>query len=358
MIFLHAHEVGTARAVRIFKTYGHDAIKVMTEDPYRLARDVRGIGFRTADTIAAKLGMEKTAPQRLRAGISFALQTATDEGHCGLPVENLIVLAQKLLEVDAALIRAAMAQVLAGGEVVEDRIGDVACMFLKGLHTAERAIADRLLARTAGLPPWPEIDLDKALPWVEARTGKTLSDSQRLAVRLMISSKVTVMTGGPGVGKTSTLNSILRILVAKGVKVALAAPTGRAAKRMTEQTGIEAKTIHRLLEIDPKHGGFSRTEDNPLDCDLLVIDETSMVDVPLMHALLKAVPRRAGLLLVGDVDQLPSVGPGQILADIIASGRVPVARMTEVFRQAAASRIVVNAHRINRGEMPETTQVR
>ena len=353
MIFLHAHEVGTARAVRIFKTYGHDAIKVMTEDPYRLARDVRGIGFRTADTIAAKLGMEKTAPQRLRAGISFALQTATDEGHCGLPVEKLIVLAQKLLEVDAALIRAAMTQVLLGGEVVEDMIGGAACMFLKGLHTAERAIADRLLARAAGSPPWPEIDLGKALPWVEGRTGKTLSESQRLAVRLMISSKVAVITGGPGVGKTSTLDTILRILVAKGVKVALAAPTGRAAKRMTEQTGIEAKTIHRLLEIDPKHGGFSRTEDNPLDCDLLVIDEASMVDVPLMNALLKAVPRRAGLLLVGDVDQLPSVGPGQVLADIIASGRLPVARMTEVFRQAAESRIVVNAHRINRGEMPE-----
>src|ERR671912_54650 len=354
MIFLHAHGVGTARAVRIFKTYGHEAIKVMTEDPYRLARDVRGIGFRTADAIAAKLGMEKTAPQRLRAGVSFALQTATDEGHCALPVAMLASLAQKLLEVEAPLIEAAIAQELQRGEeVVSDTVGQEPCVFLKGLHGAERAIADRLLARAAGTPPWPAIDIDKALPWVESRTGKTLSASQREAVRLVLSSPVAVVTGGPGVGKTSTLDSLLRILVAKDVRVLLAAPTGRAAKRMTEQTGIEAKTIHRLLEIDPRHGGFSRTEDNPLDCDLLVVDETSMVDVPLMNALTRAIPAHAGLLLVGDVDQLPSVGSGQVLADIIASGRIPVARLTEVFRQAAESRIIVNAHRINRGEMPE-----
>ena len=354
MIFLHAHGVGTARAVRIFKTYGHQAIRVMTEDPYRLARDVRGIGFRTADAIAAKLGMEKTAPQRLRAGVSFALQTATDEGHCALPVAMLASLAQKLLEVEAPLIEVAIAEELQRGEeVVSDTVGQEPCVFLKGLHGAERAIADRLSTRAEGSPPWPAIDLDRALPWVEARTGKTLSASQREAVRLVLSSPVSVMTGGPGVGKTSTLDSLLRILVAKGVRVLLAAPTGRAAKRMTEQTGIEAKTIHRLLEIDPKHGGFSRTEDNPLDCDLLVIDETSMVDVPLMNALTRAIPEHAALLLVGDVDQLPSVGPGQVLADLIASGRLPVARLTEVFRQAAESRIVVNAHRINQGQMPE-----
>src|SRR5918993_4129256 len=354
MIFLHAHGVGTARAVRIFKTYGHEAIKVMTEDPYRLARDVRGIGFRTADAIAAKLGMEKTAPQRLRAGVSFALQTATDEGHCALPVAMLASLAQKLLEVEAPLIEVAIAAELRRGEeVVSDTVGQAPCVFLKGLHGAERAIADRLIARAERNPPWPAIDLDRALPWVESRTGKTLSASQREAVQLVLSSPVSVMTGGPGVGKTSTLDSLLRILVAKDVRVLLAAPTGRAAKRMTEQTGIEAKTIHRLLEIDPKHGGFSRTEDNPLDCDLLVIDETSMVDVPLMNALTRAIPEHAALLLVGDVDQLPSVGPGQVLADLIASGRLPVARLTEVFRQAAESRIVVSAHRINQGQMPE-----
>lgn len=354
MIFLHAHGVGTARAVRIFKTYGHEAIKIMTENPYRLARDVRGIGFRTADAIAAKLGVEKTSPHRLRAGISFALQTATDEGHCGLPVEMLITLAQKLLEVDAALIRTAVAEELQGEDVLSDMVGGETCIFLKGLHGAERAIAERLLERASGIPPWPTIDLEKALPWVESKTGKILSPSQREAVGLVLTSKVVVMTGGPGVGKTSTLDTILRILVAKGVRVLLAAPTGRAAKRMAEQTGLEAKTIHRLLEIDPKHGGFSRTEENPLDCDLLVLDETSMVDVPLMNALTKAIPGHAGLLLVGDVDQLPSVGPGQILSDIISSGQIPVARLTEVFRQAAESQIVVNAHRINHGQMPQS----
>src|SRR3954463_6271202 len=354
MIFLHAHGVGTARAVRIFKTYGHEAIRVMTEDPYRLARDVRGIGFRTADAIAGRLGVEKTAPQRLRAGVSFALQTATDEGHCGLPVAMLVTLAEKLLEVDADLIRTAVAEELRRGEdVLSDSVGGEPCVFLKGLHGAEKVIAERLIQRAAGTPPWPEIALDKALPWVEQKTGKTLSASQREAVRLVLASKVAVITGGPGVGKTSTLDSILRILSAKGVQVLLAASTGRAAKRMTEQTGLEAKTIHRLLEIDPKHGGFSRTEHNPLARDLLVVDETSMVDVPLMNALTRAVPAHAGLLLVGDVDQLPSVGPGQVLADVIASERIPIARLTEVFRQAAESRIVVNAHRINAGQMPE-----
>ncbi len=353
MVFLHAHGVGTARAVRIFKTYGHNAIQVMTEDPYRLARDIRGIGFKTADEIAAKLGMEKTAPQRLRAGVLYALQTATDEGHCGLPTERLITLGGKLLEVDAALIRGAITDELSKGEVIADLIDGETCVFLRGLHTAERTIAERLRSRAMGTPPWSAIDLDKALPWVEQRTGRTLSPSQREALRLVLSSKLSVVTGGPGVGKTSTLDSLLRILIAKGARVLLAAPTGRAAKRMTEQTGIEAKTIHRLLEIDPKHGGFSRTEENPLDCDLLVIDETSMIDVPLMNALLKAVPEDAAMLLVGDVDQLPSVGPGQVLADVIAAGTIPVARLTEVFRQAAQSRIIVNAHRINHGQMPE-----
>ena len=207
----------------------------------------------------------------------------------------LVTLAEKLLEVDAALIRTAVAEELRRGEeVLTETVGGEPCVFLKGLHGAEKVIAERLIQRAAGNPPWPEIALDKALPWVEQKTGKTLSASQREAVRLVLASKVTVITGGPGVGKTSTLDSILRILIAKGVQVALAAPTGRATKRMTEQTGLEAKTIHRLLEIDPKHGGFSRTEDNPLTCDLLVVDETSMVDVPLMNALTeRSRPMRA-----------------------------------------------------------------
>ena len=276
-----------------------------------------------------------------------------DEGHCGLPLDLLVGLAERLLEVESSLIRVAAAEAVTTGEVVEDDVEGQRCLFLKGLYLAEQSIAERLLERAAGSPPWPAIDLDRAIEWMEGRTAKTLSPSQREAVRLVIASKIAILTGGPGVGKTSTLDTILRILLAKGVRVALAAPTGRAAKRMTEQTGVEAKTIHRLLEVSPKHGGFLRNEENPLDCDLLVVDETSMVDVPLMNALTRALPESAALLLVGDVDQLPSVGPGQVLADIIGSGRVPMARLTEVFRQAAESQIVVNAHRINHGLMPE-----
>lgn len=353
MVFLHSHGVGTSRAVRIFKTYGFDAIRVMTEDPYRLARDIRGIGFRTADAMAMKMGVAREAPQRVRAGVSFALQEVTDDGHCGLPVENLITLATKLLDVDKAIVRAALDHELAGAEVVGDTIGGEPCIFLRGLHTAERGVAERLRALVAGAPPWPAIDAEKAVPWVERRTGKALAPSQRAAIEMALRSKVAVITGGPGVGKTTLLDAVLRILVAKGTKILLAAPTGRAAKHMAEQTGIEAKTIHRLLEVDPKTGGFRRGADSPLDCDLLVIDETSMVDTSLMYALVKAIPTPSALLLVGDVDQLPSVGPGQVLADTIDSEAIPVARLTEVFRQAAESRIIVNAHRINRGETPE-----
>jgi len=353
MVFLHSHGVGTARAVRIFKTYGADAIQVMTENPYRLARDIRGIGFKTADAIAMKLGIEKTAMVRVRAGISYALTEAMDEGHCGLPTAELVPLAEKLLEVPPGLIRTALDLEQQDRTVIADRVGETDCIFLAGLHGAERAVAERLLTLARGTLPWPWIDPEKALPWVERRTGLTLAESQTAAVRLALTAKVLVVTGGPGVGKTTIVNSILRILAAKGVAILLCAPTGRAAKRMSEATGMEARTIHRLLEVDPKAGGFRRGHDHPLDCDLLVVDETSMVDIRLMHALLKAVPNQAALLIVGDVDQLPSVGPGQVLADVIGSGAIPVVRLTEVFRQAAKSRIIVNAHRVNQGQMPE-----
>jgi exodeoxyribonuclease V alpha subunit len=353
MVFLHSHGVGTARAVRIFKTYGADAIQVMTENPYRLARDIRGIGFKTADAIAMKLGIEKTAMIRVRAGISYALTEAMDEGHCGLPTDELVPLAEKLLEVTQELIRTALDLELQEGTVVADRVGETPCVFLAGLHRAERTIAERLTRLANGALPWPWIDADKALPWVEKRIGFALAESQVAAIRLALASKALVMTGGPGVGKTTIVKAILRILAAKGIQLLLCAPTGRAAKRMTEATGYEAKTIHRLLEVDPRSGGFKRGDDNPLDCDLLVIDEASMVDVVLMQALMKAVPDKAALLIVGDIDQLPSVGPGQVLADIISSGELPVVRLTEVFRQAAQSRIITSAHRINRGSIPD-----
>src|SRR5438309_761292 len=323
MVFLHSHGVGTARAVRIFKTYGADAIEVMTKNPYQLARDIRGIGFKTADAIAMKLGIEKTAMIRVRAGISYALTEAMDEGHCGLPIEELIPLAEKLLEVPQELIRTALDLELRDGTVVADRVGEEPCVFLGGLHRAERGIAERLTRLASGTLPWPWIDPDKALPWVEGRIGLALAESQVAAIRLALISKVLVMTGGPGVGKTTIVKAILRILAAKGTALLLCAPTGRAAKRMTEATGFEAKTIHRLLEVDPKGGGFKRGDDNPLDCDLLVVDETSMVDVMLMQALMKAVPDNAALLVVGDTDQLPSVGPGQVMSDLISSGAIP-----------------------------------
>ena len=352
MVFLHQHGVGTARAVRIFKTYGADAVQVMSENPYRLARDIRGIGFRTADRIAEKFGVERTAMIRVRAGISYALTEAMGAGHCGLPVSELAALAVKLLDVPEDLVGIALELELNEKTVIADSVAETPSVFLSGLHHAEQAIAQHL-RRLAGEPlPWPGIDAGKALPWVEARTGLTLAGSQADAVRLALRSKTTVITGGPGVGKTTIVNAVLRILSAKGVTLLLCAPTGRAAKRMSEATGLEAKTIHRLLEFSPKAFGFRRNGDHPLDCDLLVVDEISMVDVLLMQSLLRAIPDHAALLMVGDMDQLPSVGPGQVLADIIRSGAIPVVRLTEVFRQAARSRIVTSAHRINAGRIP------
>ena len=288
--------------------------------------------------MAMKLGIEKTAMVRVRAGISYALTEAMDEGHCGLPTDELVPLAEKLLEVSQQLIRTALDLELQEGTGIADRVGETPCVFLAGLHRAERTIAERLMRLANGRPPWSWIDPGKALPWVEQRIGLALAESQVAAIRLALMSKVLVMTGGPGVGKTTIVNAILRILAAKGVEILLCAPTGRAAKRMKEATDLEAKTIHRLLEVDPKGGGFKRGEDNPLDCDLLVVDETSMVDVMLMQALMKAVPDRAALLLVGDIDQLPSVGPGQVLVNRYTFPMLGRVRLTPVSDQIAALR--------------------
>jgi exodeoxyribonuclease V alpha subunit len=392
MVFLHSHGVGTARAVRIFKTYGNAAVQVMAENPYRLARDIRGIGFRTADAIAARLGIEATAMIRLRAGINYALLEASGEGHCGLPTAELLKLAGELLAVERpapqlpvdvkatqgsgqdgsaakptllretpakrvplepVVIQAALDLELSEGSVVADTLAGEAAIFLAHLHRDERRIADVLRELAQGAAPWGQIDATKAITWVEQRLSLELAASQKAAVQQALTSKVLVITGGPGVGKTTLINAILRILAAKKLRIQLCAPTGRAAKRLAETTGLEAKTIHRLLEFDPAAYGFRRNAELPLECDLLVVDETSMVDVPLMASLLTAIPPEAALLLVGDVDQLPSVGPGQVLADGITSGAVPVARLTEVFRQAASSRIITTAHAINAGTIPD-----
>jgi len=265
MLFLHAHGVGTSRAVRIYKTYGQDAIALITENPYRLARDIRGIGFRTADQVAAKLGIEKEAMIRVRAGLSFGLAEATGQGHCGLPVAELTRATSELIEVGAGLIGAALGLELQDGELVADTVDGEPCVFLAGLYRSEQAIAERLRLLSRGRPPWPVIDAARAIPWVEGKTGLALAPSQRQALTLAVEAKVLVITGGPGVGKTTLVNSVLKVLGAKGVRVELCAPTGRAAKRLSESTGLKARTIHRLLEADPKSGGFKRGEAHPLD---------------------------------------------------------------------------------------------
>ncbi|MPY87105.1 MAG: ATP-dependent RecD-like DNA helicase [Luteitalea sp.] len=353
MLFLHQHGVSTARAVRVFKTYGIDAVKLISENPYRLARDIRGVGFVSADRIAERLGIEKTAMIRVRAGLGYRLGQALDEGHCGLPRDVLLSESARQLEVSSEIVEQALALELSDGALVPDTVDGEACVFLAALHSAERRLAQRLRALAGGRPPWPAIDVDRAQPWAEARLQLALSERQAQAFRAAVREKVLIITGGPGVGKTTLLRAILAVLAVKGVKSAICAPTGRAAKRLSDATGLEARTIHRLLEVNPRTGGFRRDESNPIDAQQVVVDEVSMVDVPLMWSLVRAVRPDAALLLVGDADQLPSVGPGQVLADLIASAAVPVIRLTDIFRQAATSRIIVNAHRVNQGEMPD-----
>ena len=352
MVFLQSHGIGTGRAVRIYKTYGEESIIKVTENPYRLALDIHGIGFKTADDLAQKLGIAPDSLIRAQAGVRHVLQEISGDGHCAASWDTLIEEASKLLEISDPILEEAIHAEIAEENLIQEDIDGISCLFLTPLHRAEVGAATSVIRLLKGTPPWGAIDSEKAIPWVEGKTGLTLSESQRAAVNLALSSKMVVITGGPGVGKTTLVNSILLIIRAKNLNVTLCAPTGRAAKRLTESTGLEAKTIHRLLEFDPKTFGFKRNRENPLTSDLVVIDESSMVDIALMNKLLGAIPDGAALMIVGDVDQLPSVGPGAVLGDIIDSGRVPTVRLTEIFRQAASSRIIINAHRINKGEMP------
>ncbi len=352
MVFLHSHGVSTSRAVRIYKTYGNDAIAKLRANPYLLVRDIHGIGFKTADQIAQRLGLPAESLARARAGLDHVLGEAVGVGHCALPSAQACAAAQALLQVREQIVAEAFEQGRRDGDLVTETIEDVELTFLPRLRQAEIGIAHRLRTLGHGPPAYPAIEVEKALAWAQTKTGCALAPSQQAALRLALSHRALVITGGPGVGKTTLLKTLLLILRAKRVVCLLCAPTGRAAKRLSEATGREARTIHRLLAYAPG-GGFTHGPGHPLACDLLVVDECSMVDVPLMHQLLSALPFHASLLLVGDVDQLPSVGPGLVLADIIASGRVPVARLTEVFRQAAHSQIVINAHRINEGKLPE-----
>jgi exodeoxyribonuclease V alpha subunit len=361
MLFLQGHDVSPTYGTKIYKQYGKKSIKVVQENPYRLATDIFGIGFITADKIAEKLGISKESQIRAEAGILYVLDQLSDDGHVYYPYEPLVEECKKILNLERDVI------VKAFGKIAEDKkiiIEDLnteeiqennKAVYLTKFYACEVGIASRLKALIQLPKQLRAFDRDKAMEWVQGELKIQLAENQQKAVREAIEKKVMVVTGGPGTGKTTIINSIIRIYKRLNQRVLLAAPTGRAAKRMQEATGHEAKTIHRLLEFSPKEGGFKKNEDAPLDADLIVIDETSMVDTVLMYQFLKAVPREATLILVGDVDQLPSVGAGNVLKDTIDSGSIPTVRLTEIFRQAKESMIIVNAHRVNSGEMPVVT---
>ncbi len=355
MLFLQSHGVGTARAVRIYKTYGDRAVELVRANPYRLATDIWGVGFQTADELAGKLGIDRASPLRARAALRYVLQELSNEGHCGYPEAAVVERTAALTGIDLAIVQDAVEHERTEGEIVLEPEGEEPWLYLKPLFLAELGVARALRSLLEGRHPLPALDVEAALHWVEGKMGLALAPSQHSAIRQATACKVLVITGGPGVGKTTLVRGILEIFAAKQMRCALCAPTGRAAKRLAETTGREAKTIHRLLEFDPAFGGFKRDRDRPLEVDLLVVDETSMVDVVLMNQLLRAVPPNTCLVLVGDVDQLPSVGPGSVLADVIASKAVPVVRLTEIFRQAGRSRIVQAAHHVNQGELPESS---
>ncbi len=375
MVFLQSHGVSTTYAIKIYKLYGGAAVARVRENPYRLAREVRGIGFKSADRIARHLEIAAESPQRAAAGVLHVLRHAADRGHVFMPRSKLLADTSELLEVGAELIEQPLADLVAKGELAavappgtppaagagerspdEDRTDPLSrqpvAIYLKPLEVAERGAAELFRSLTAqGTLPL-KIDVDRAIEWFEAGEKLELAWQQRQALRHAITCKLMVLTGGPGTGKTTLVKGIVRILSLKGLRIQLAAATGRAAKRLSEATGMEAKTVHRLLEFNPQQRAFSRDADNPLAADLLIVDEASMLDVTLSYHLLKAVPQQARLILVGDVDQLPSIGPGRVLADVIESGAVSVVRLTEIFRQALGSLIITNAHRVRIGEAP------
>jgi exodeoxyribonuclease V alpha subunit len=363
MVFLSGVGVSTSLAVRIYKKYAGASITIVKNEPYRLAAEVWGIGFKTADTIAQAVGIPHDSPERIKAGLQYTLSQAADNGHCYLPQPNLITDATKILQVDRELTGPCLDELAAAGGVVRELVpgeGDdlLPAVYLVAFHRAEQSLATGLLAllhsRQERLPAFAAVDWDKALRWLHARTGQDLAPAQQEAAQLALTQKVAVLTGGPGCGKSFTVRSVVELATAKNATVVLVAPTGRAARRLAELTGHDASTVHRLLQLQPG-GDPEYDRDNPLDADLVVVDEASMMDVILANKLVKAIPAGAHLLLVGDVDQLPSVGAGEVLRDLLAAGAIPRVRLTQIFRQARQSGIVVNAHRINAGQPPQLT---
>jgi exodeoxyribonuclease V alpha subunit len=359
MVFLQGHGVSPAYAVKIFRQYGKDAVPVVRENPYRLAQDVFGIGFLTADRIASMLGIAKDSPVRARAGIEYILNQLSDEGHVYYPLNQLVEQCEKVLEIEPAAILDAISSAASDRRIIIEETGDAAerdkAVYLVRFHVSEQGVARRLRNLLAYPTQLPLVDRDALVAAASKQLGLALSSRQVLAVRDSVERKVMVITGGPGTGKTTIIKSIIAVQERIGHKVLLAAPTGRAARRMSDATGREARTIHRLLEFSPKDGRFKKDEQNPLEAETFVIDEGSMIDTILMYHLLKAIPLHATLILVGDVDQLPSVGAGNVLKDIIESQVVPVVRLDKIFRQSRESMIVVNAHRVNSGLMPILT---
>lgn len=351
LVFLAEHGLSPARSGRILEAYGANAISTVSQDPYALARDIRGIGFATADEVALRLGIAADSPQRVGAAMAEVLRQAGDEGHTALPAGEARRRLGELLRADAATVDAGIARERRAGRLVEITADGGDYLMLGELDHAEDTIAAHLVSQAAGVPPWEAVEPDTALARAGKALGVALAPSQEAAILQALRSKVLVVTGGPGTGKTTLVRGILAALDEPSLVVVLAAPTGRAARRLAESTGHEAGTLHRLLEADPERG-FRRNAGRPVEADLVIVDEASMIDTSLMAALLEALRAEAALVLVGDVDQLPSIGPGQVLADIIASQTLPVIALTEIFRQAAESGIVRNAHRINRGEPP------
>jgi exodeoxyribonuclease V alpha subunit len=355
MIFLQGHGVSASYSAKIYKQYGNQSIEIVKENPYRLAHDIYGTGFITADKIAQHLGIDQNSLIRAKAGLLYVLDQLTEEGHVYYPENQLIHKAREILHVDEEIIFQAVSVLSKEKELFLEDLepeGNLRAVFLAPFYTAETGVAQRLMNLKASPSNIRPIHPEKAIEWVQQKLVIELAQKQEEAVLLAATSKVLIITGGPGTGKTTIITAILRIFQQLKLRVLLAAPTGRAAKRMNEATGWGAKTIHRLLEYSPHKGGFKKDQDDPLEADVVIIDETSMVDTLLMHHLLKAIPSHAHLILVGDVDQLPSVGPGNVLRDIIKSGRFTVVTLTEIFRQAQESMIVVNAHKVNQGQFP------